>query len=402
MNVRFQVLWAVLFFIIPVSAALPSPNLESAPREPDYWPTAGWRFASPESQGMDSRLLGQLDAKLHSYDICYNAFLVVRHGYIVFETYPNPVYDENQLHFLASVTKSFTAGVFGIAIDKGYISNIQNPVLAYFPERTVANPSVLKNMMTVRDLLTMKTGLQWDEGTYSYDDSRNSFVQWIQSEDSVQFFLDLPMACAPNWKWYYNTGASSMLSTLITMTSGKTMYQFADENLFQPLGITRHYWESDHQGINYGGFGLSLLPRDMAKYGFLHLHKGRWDQQQVISEEWVVESTRMHTLFCPGYGYGYHWICYPIIGAYAAFGAGGQGICVIPQHDLVIVVTAEEPDGVPFLNLIKDFVLPSLSASTSKTNAFVNLTGFLALIFGIVVSLLIIKKYARNQRSHRE
>ncbi|MFX1403808.1 MAG: serine hydrolase domain-containing protein [Promethearchaeota archaeon] len=402
MNVRFQVLWVVLFFLIPVSAALPSSNLNGTPSEPDYWPTDGWLFASPESQGMDSRLLDLLDAKLNSYELCYNAFLVVHHGYIVFETYPNPAYDENQLHFLASVTKSVTAGIFGIAVDEGYIGNIQDPVLAYFPNRTVANPNPLKDMIAVRDLLTMKTGLQWDEGTYSYDDSRNSFVQWIQSEDSVQFFLDLPMECAPNWKWYYNTGASSMLSTLITVTSGESMHHFAAEHLFQPLGITRHYWESDRQGINYGGFGLSLLPRDMAKYGFLYLHKGRWEQQQVISEEWVVESTQMHTMFCPGYGYGYHWIIYPIIGAYAAFGAGGQGICVIPQHDLVIVVTAEEPDGVPFLNLVKDYVLSSLSDSASTPNAFVNLAGFLALIFGIAASLLIINKYTQNRRIHRE
>jgi CubicO group peptidase (beta-lactamase class C family) len=377
---------------------MPSANRENNPREPGYWPTNGWRFASPESQGMDSRLLDQLEAKLNSYDMCYNAFLVVRHGYIVFETYPSPVYDENQLHFAASVTKSFTAGVFGIAVDKGYIGSIHDPVLSYFPNRTVANPSPWKDMMTVRDLLTMKTGLQWDEGTYSYDDLRNSFVQWIQSEDGVQFVLDLPMAYAPNWKWYYNTGASSILSALITITSGDNMQDFAAEHLFQPLGITRHYWENDRHGINYGGFGLSLLPRDMAKYGFLHLHNGRWDQQQIISEEWVTESTRMHTLFCPGYGYGYHWISYPILGAYAAFGAGGQGICVIPQDDLVVVVTAEEPEGVPFLNLIKDFVLPSIFDSVSRPNAWVNLIGFLALIFGITVPLIIFNNYNRRKR----
>jgi CubicO group peptidase (beta-lactamase class C family) len=110
------------------------------------------------------------------------------------------------------------------------------------------------------------------------------------------------MESAPNWKWYYNTGASSMLSKLITLASGETMHHFAAEFLFEPLGIARHYWESDDHGINYGGFGLNLLPRDLAKYGFLHLHRGWWDQQQVISEEWVDESTRMHTMFCPGYG----------------------------------------------------------------------------------------------------
>ncbi len=336
--------------------------------------------------------------ELHSVQICYNSFIVVRHGYIVFESYPNPVYDQDTLHFIASVTKSVTAGLFGIAVDHGYIGSIQDSVLGYFPNRTFDNPSSWKESMIIRDLLTMKTGLQWDEGSYSYDDPRNSFVQWFASEDRVQFFLDLPMASAPDQRWYYNTGASSMLTTLITRTTGQTALEFAAENLFQPLGISRYYWESDTQGSNYGGFGMELLPRDMAKYGFLYLHKGRWEDQQVISTDWIAKSTSTHTSFWPGYGYGYHWITFPFIGGYAAFGAGGQGIFVIPKYDLVIVVTAEQPEGVPFVALILSYVLPSLIDSESNPTLVLQLGWMLTLPVGITISLPCVYLIKRRQR----
>ncbi len=377
----------LLFLLIPVCTTLDTTQAVISPNEPDYWPTDEWRTSSPESHGVNSQILDQLFDHLHSHEFSYNSFIVVRHGYIIFETYPSSIYDQDRIHFLASVTKSVTAGLLGIAVDQGYIGSIHDSILGYFPNRSISNPSPLKDAMTIRDLLTMKTGLQWDESSYSYDDPRNSFVQWVNSQDGIQFILDLPMACAPDRKWFYNTGASSILSALINLTSGQTTLDFARDHLFHPLGITQYAWESDAQGINYGGFGLSLLPRDMAKYGFLYLHKGRWDDQQIVSENWVVESTYTHTVFFHGYGYGYHWITYPALNGYAAFGAGGQGIFVIPKYDLVIVVTAEEPNGVPFLNLILSYVLPSLTDAESRLIVTWIISWMLTLTIGITVLL---------------
>ena len=366
--------------------------------EPDYWPTDGWRTSSPEAQGMNSELLNQLLAHLNAYDYCYNSFIVVRHGYIVFETYPNPIYDQNSIHFIASVTKSVMSGIFGIAVDQGYINSIHDSVLSYFPNRTIDNLCTLKEMMTVRDLLTMKTGIQWDEGTYSYDDPRNSFIQWVNSPDGVQHFLDLPMECAPNLKWYYNTGASSMLSALVTSTSGDAALDFAIEHLFQPLGITRYSWLADSHGINYGGFGMSLLPRDMAKYGFLFLQNGQWDGQQIISTSWIAESTSTHTVFYPGYGYGYHWITFPMFNGYAAFGAGGQGIFVSPKYDLVVVVTAEEPEGVPFLGLILSHIIPALYEVEPALQIQWTVIWVLTLCNGVAIPVFFLYWFKRGQR----
>jgi CubicO group peptidase (beta-lactamase class C family) len=380
-----------------MGTAVPRAQDESYHREPDYWPTESWQTSSPETQGMNSQILDQLFQHLHSFEFCYNSFLVIRHGYIVFEAYPNPVYDQDTIHFLASVTKSFTAGIFGIAVDQGLIGGIHDSLLGYFPNRSIANPSPLKDSITIRDLLTMKTGLQWDEGSYAYDDPRNSFVQWMSSDDGVQFVLDLPMVCAPNIKWYYNTGASSMLSALISVTSGGTTLDFAQEYLFNPLGIKRYSWSADSHGINYGGFGLSLLPRDMAKYGFLYLQNGRWEDQQIISASWIAESTYTYTLFYPGHGYGYHWITYPALNGYAAFGAGGQGIFVIPKYDLVIVVTAEEPGGVPFLNLILNYVLPSLTDAEVSPVILWIFGWFLTLTFVLLITLIYVFYFKRKR-----
>jgi CubicO group peptidase (beta-lactamase class C family) len=399
---RFCIPFILLFFFFPLSVTSPVSQNQFSVLEPDYWPTDGWRTSSPEAQGMNSQLLDELEMELNGFEICYNSFIVVRHGYIVFESYPNPIYDQDTLHFIASVTKSVTAGLFGIAVDQGYIRSIHDSVLGYFSNRTFDNPSSWKDSMIIRDLLTMKTGLQWDEGSYSYDDPRNSFVQWFTSEDRVQFFLDLPMASAPDQRWYYNTGASSMLTTLISLTTGQTALEFATEHLFQPLGISRYYWESDTQGSNYGGFGMNLLPRDMAKYGFLYLHNGRWDDLQIISAEWVAESSSTHTCFYPGYGYGYHWITFPFIGGYAAFGAGGQGILVIPKYDLVIVVTAEEPSGVPFVPLILRYVLPSLVDEESNPILFWQLGWMLTLPVGIAISLLCVYSIKRKHQLQAE
>ncbi len=398
LKVHFFVPFVLIFLFIPFTEPSPFSQHCSGLLEPDYWPTYGWRTSSPEAQGMKSQLLDQLELELHGFEICYNSFIVVRHGYIVFESYPNPVYNQDTLHFLASVTKSVTAGLFGIAVDQGFIGSIQDSVLGYFSNRTFANSSSLKDMMVVRDLLTMKTGLQWDEGSFSYDDPRNSFVQWYASEDRVQFFLDLPMVLAPDQRWYYNTGASSMLTTLITLTTGQTALDFAAEHLFQPLGISQCFWESDTEGSNYGGFGMDLLPRDMAKYGFLYLHNGRWNDQQVISAEWVAESTSTHTTFWPGYGYGYHWITFPLIGGYAAFGAGGQGIFVIPKYDLVIVVTAEQPEGVPFVPLILRYILPSLNDAESSPLSQWQLGWLLTLPVSILISLTCVYLIKRKRR----
>jgi CubicO group peptidase (beta-lactamase class C family) len=336
---------------------------------------------------------------IHELDLNVQSFLLIRHGYIIFEEYPDPWYHEDRIHFLASVTKSFMAGLIGIALDQGYIGSLSDRVIDYFSDRTIANFDTLKEMMTIRDLLTMKTGMLWDEGSYSYWDSRNSFVQMENSDDWVQFVLDRPMALLPDRKWYYNTGASHLLSALINQTTGNSTLSFAREHLFTPLGIEQSAWRTDPQGINPGGFGLDLTPRDTAKYAFLYLHQGMWDGEQIISSNYVLESTHTHTMLVYGNGYGYHWITYPLFNAFAAFGAGGQGIFVFPDYDLIAIVNAEENVGIPFTELILNFVLPSLTDVPSAAFIPWKLGFVLVLVLGLILPLVFVYGFKRRQRN---
>jgi CubicO group peptidase (beta-lactamase class C family) len=395
--------WVLVFFSLLVVAPIhfTDTQLSSAKTvtEPDYWPTDGWRVSTPEEHGMRSEVLAQIMPTYDELDLNVQSFLLVRHGYIVFEEYPDPWYQEDRPHFLASVTKSFTAGLIGIALDHGYISSLSDRVIDCFSDRTIANLSALKEMMTVRDLLTMKTGMQWDEGSYSYWDTRNSFVQMENSDDWVQFILDRPMETFPDRKWYYNTGASHLLSALINQTAGNSTLAFAREHLFEPLGMGRSYWATDPQGINPGGYGLSLTPRDMAKYAFLYLHQGEWEGDQIISADWVVESTLTHTMLVPGNGYGYHWITFPQFNAYAAFGAGGQGICVFPDYDLIAIITAEEALGLPFMEILLNYVLPSLTDVPSAPCPWK--AGFVLMI-ALGLSIPIVYVYGFKRRQHNQ
>jgi CubicO group peptidase (beta-lactamase class C family) len=135
----------------------------------------------------------------------------------------------------------------------------------------------------------------------------------------------------------------------------------------------------------------------MAKYGLLYLQNGRWEDQQIISEEWIAESTFTHTVFYQGYGYGYHWITFPAFNGYAAFGAGGQGIFVIPKYDLVIIVTAEQPEGVPFIDLILNFVVPSLYDAEPVPISW-KIGWILTLSLGVTIPLVYVYWYHRHRR----
>ena len=134
---------------------------------------------------------------------------------------------------------------------------------------------------------------------------------------------------------------------------------FAEQDLFKPLGISNVYWETDAAGIPIGGWGLRLTPRDMAKLGYLYLRDGMWDGKQIVSAEWVERATRKLTGTDSDLGYGYQWWTYPTLEAYTALGRYGQTIFVIPQLDMVIVTTAETDDHTPIFELIEDYVFPA-------------------------------------------
>ncbi len=317
-----------------------------------YYPTQGWRTSTPEEQGMDGQMLARMLDAVKQQHLDLHSLLVIRNGYIVGETYYSP-FTQASKHEIFSCTKSFIATLVGIAIDKGYIAGVNSRITDFFPGRTFLYADERKRAMTLDDLLTMRAGLEWTEGNTAY-------AQMYYQRDWVQFMLDKPMRAAPGTRFDYCTGCSHILSAIVQQQTAVNTRAFGDQVLFGPLGITDYNWMTDPSGIPIGGYGLQLMPRDMAKLGYLYLHNGEWDGKQIVSAQWVRDATRSHTATDGALGYGYQWWTYPSFGAYAALGMDGQTIFVLPDAQLIVVTTAALSDHTPIFQLIEQYIVPAV------------------------------------------
>ena len=390
-------LFSAAFFIHPSAA--------QANRPVEIWPTDGWATSTPEDQGMDSALLDEVYTHVRDSNADIRSMLVIRHGYLVAEEYfIPPLYDMNNTHILFSVTKSVVSSLIGIAIDHGFIDNTSQLLLDFFPETVIANPSAWKDAITLEDVLMMRTGFDWDESDYTtYDD----FFAMRDSDNWAQYVLNSSMANEPGSTFDYNSGASHLLATIINVTTGMTPLAFADQYLFEPLGITRRAWSVDSQGINFGGSNLALIPRAMAKFGLLFMNNGSWDGQQIVSMEWVNRSSHGPATDYPQISYGYQWWIDDNDGWFSARGYNGQFIYVIPEHDIVVVFSSDNEEG-PYEYdwLVSDGVHGAITnvypdtvstTTTSQTDTSLDMTYvmFGVATVGVVVVIVVI---ARSRR----
>ena len=297
------------------------------------------------------KLAEMLDA-IQEQHLNLHSLLVIRNGYLVSETYFGS-HQQDTRHETYSVTKSFVATLIGMAIDKGYIDGVEHRIVDFFPERTLANLDEQKEAMTLNDVLTMRSGLDWQEGEAAYG-------AMYRSPDWVQFMLDKPMVWPPGSQFNYCSGCSHLLSAILQQTTGMNTRDFAEEYLFEPMGVSNAVWDTDGAGIPIGGWGLQMTPREMAKLGHLYLHHGEWEGQQIVSASWVEEATKEHTQAEDEWGYGYQWWTYPPLGAYAAWGLYGQTIFVIPESDLVVVTTAEMDNDDEITELVEKYIVPAV------------------------------------------
>lgn len=324
---------------------------------PDAWPTTDWITSLPQEQGIDSQRILEMDDLIQSsgWRLSIDSLLIIRNGYLIYETYPSGLYDENDVHHLYSVTKSFTSTLIGIAIDKGYIKGIDDYILDYFPNRTVDNWDLRKQNIRIEHLLTMTPGFEWS-------DSVNFNPMWTSS-DSVQYILDLPMIDSPGSRWNYNTGASHLLSAILNQVTPNGTLAFAEEYLFTPLGITDYVWSVDLQGNPNGGTLLYLRPRDMAKLGYLYQMEGKWEDQQIISRKWTIQATSSSVVFpqyrSPISGYGYQWWNLFWGKVHAARGTNEQNIFMIPDIDMIVITTGFT-DFNP-ISLLTNYIFPAVN-----------------------------------------
>ena len=309
-----------------------------------YWPDDNWRVSTPEEQGVDSQTLLDMFKDIQSSNLDFHSILIIRNGYLITEAYRTP-YHKETTHNIKSASKSVISALTGIAIKKKYIKTLEQKVSEFFPE--YANEPQKKDI-TLRNMLTMTGGISWNENA-----KENPF--------DLENWKRLPMSDKPGERFVYNTMMPHMMSAILTKTSGMSTRDFANDNLFKPIGIKNFQWKKDDIGYYYGGAELFLTPRDMARFGFLFLNKGLWNGQQIIPVDWVEESTTAKIDVPPGLSYAYWWWI-PAKG-YMAWGFGGQYIIVRPDLNLVVVITA---NGADKINLYKDFMESFLEKNIFK------------------------------------
>jgi CubicO group peptidase (beta-lactamase class C family) len=341
------------------------------------WPTEHWTQATLARLGIDSAAVAGLNSDIESgkYPLV-DSLLVARCGrvgfdrryahdygkiffkeahekgplnahltgsYNYFDPTWHPYYHGTQAHSMQSVSKTVTSVTIGAAMQRGeFKGGLDTPVMNYFDRAKVANVDERKLRMTMRDVLTMTTGLDWNEDL-PYDDPNNACSVMEATDDWVKFVIDRPMLHDPGKVFAYSSGATMLLAHIFKKETGQDIDAYARAHLFAPLGIRDFYWKHSPAGAVDTEGGLYLSTEDLAKIGYLYLHHGRWAGQQIVPESWVQDSIAPHVTVDKTEQYGYQWWLLPYGNgklAYAGRGIGGQTLLVYPEEQLIVVTTA--------------------------------------------------------------
>jgi CubicO group peptidase (beta-lactamase class C family) len=362
------------------------------------WPGAEWPVSTLEAEGIDPAAIEALVADIEAgrYGLV-DRFLLIRHGKVVadhrFEQdyksiaaqydptnhqynydHPqwHPYYRDTDLHTLQSVTKSVTSAALGIAMDEGLIEGVSVRAMSFFDayDHDMSDPR--KQAMTLEDMLTMRSGIEWNE-MISYSDESNSCIQMEASDEWIRFVLDRPMREAPGTVFDYNSGVSVLLGKIVGVATGQRIDRWAEERLFKPIGITDYYWKTSPDGEVDTEGGLYLSAYDLARIAYLFLRGGVWNGEQIISADWVAASTAptVPDIGVERYGrttgYGYQWWVPEHENGktvvFAGRGYGGQYPIVAPEQDIIVVFNAwnihEEPELSTYMALW-DRILPAV------------------------------------------
>ncbi len=299
-------------------------------------------FPNTGINNIDDQLLFEAVEKVEQ-DRGILSLIVYRNSDIIVEAYFGKG-GVDSLHRTKSVTKSVTGILIGMAIDQGHINSINETVGDYLSDYLTPEDSIIARV-TIRELLTMSGGFDWNELT---DTDWIYWNNWIRSEDHFIYALHVPIIHEPGTHFTYCTTGCQILSGIFTEATGYTLKAFAEEFLFTPLGIEGDRpWSADHQGFNYGGVTLQLKARDMLKIGQLYLNMGQFNSQQIVSREWVetLYSPQIDTHHTMPYSsqYGFLWWIGEQQGTeyYFANGYGGQFICIFPELELLVIAQSE-------------------------------------------------------------
>jgi CubicO group peptidase (beta-lactamase class C family) len=302
------------------------------------WPDEDWEFAVPQEMGLNESALASASNVLARSSSNARAMVVVRHGRIAWESYFHGSTQDDRWH-LFSVTKSVISSLIGIALQNGDIQNIDQPVTDFFPEYSFAADNPI-GLVTVRHLLTMRAGFLWPGGHRGIEPMADRLRR---SPDWTRFILELPVRREEMGQFHYCSAASHLLSAVLTRATGQSACLFAQAHLFEPLGIRGISpgmgWETDPQQLSIGGWGLHLTARELARFGWLYLCRGKWRDHIVLPESWVIESTQNGK----ENGYGFQWWLRRAAGhlVFAGLGFGGQYLFCVPELNLEVIILSQ-------------------------------------------------------------
>lgn len=317
--------------------------------------------ASLETEGINEALITQMTNLIIREEYKrIDGLLILRNNKLIYENYFHG-YSNDILHNMFSAGKSITSILVGIAIDKRFINSVNTPVTQLLPEyESFKNPDSRKDEITIEHLLNMTSGLDCEDW-YQHTEE-----QMQQSNDWVKFTFDLPMINDPGTHGSYCTGCAVTLGRVIENQSGLSLEEFANKYLFRPLNITSYKWHIMPDGKASGGGLFFLTPRDMAKIGLLMLNDGMQNGEQIVSKEWVEQSSQNKVKLLAFDGYGYLWWKQAFLNdieTYFADGNGGQHIFIVPSKELVIIFTGGNQNtgiGGQNFQIVNNYILAAI------------------------------------------
>jgi CubicO group peptidase (beta-lactamase class C family) len=376
-----QYSFLIIAIVLLVISALPSSGLSIDDLlAVDYTPLVreDWEVSTPGEQGLDPMLVAELYYNAAELETLYS-LLVVKNGYLIAEDYFNEG-SVDQKDRLQSVTKSYTSALVGIALEQGYLSSLDQKMLDFFPEVAGQITDPRKEQITIRELLKMRTG-------YPSEETDPDLWDGLLSGHYPPLIEEFPLIADPGSEFHYSNLSSDWLGIIVDRATGMNLKAYAEENLFQPLGVEAGEWGTDAEGHNNGAADLHMTPRDAARFGLLYLNDGKYEEDQVVPADWVHDSLQRYSedinvtggfpanwgLSFRDIGYGYQWWSARVGDHHFdyAMGHGGQMIVLLSDFDMVIVTTSYpfylQHDAeswkheLAIMNLVGDFIksLPS-------------------------------------------
>lgn len=339
-------------------------------------------------ENMIHKAVGRIQQQKYSE---VHSMLIAKNNTLVFEDYytghqyqwdapwhhgQEVTWNRSMKHNQLSVTKSITSLCTGIAIMQGHINSVHQSIFDYLPDYLHFKSGTKENI-TIENLLTMTSGLEWDEWGSPYSSISNDMIgMYFSNVDPVSYVLSKPMASEPGTNFTYSGGNCIILGEIIKNASGKKLDEYAREYLFEPLGTNSFTWPHLKDEVIQAAGDLKITPRDMIKIGMMFLNDGYWNEWEIISPSWVEQSAIPyycnHGINVPGeasgkMGYSYSWWTQTFsikgrkISMYTASGWGGQHIMIFPEIETVVVFTGGNylTKRPPF-EILERFILPAI------------------------------------------